>query len=115
MPCTGRLSVWQKFIRYLYSLKWFNMTTSTNIDTYWHLLKNLSAEEKLSLVEMLVKSIKSQQPQQKNGKKANLKSAPDKKEMVAYILSYENANPSFGDAAEWQRQEREDRELPFRP
>jgi hypothetical protein len=89
-----------------------NMTTSPNINTYWHLLKDLSAEEKLSLVELLVKSIKL--PRQKNGSKASPKSAPDREAMVAYILSYENPSPSFGDAGEWQRREREDRELPFR-
>lgn len=78
------------------------------------MLKDLSAEEKLSLVELLVKSIKLQQPRQKNGSKASPKSAPDREAMVAYVLSYENSSPSFGDAAEWQRREREDRELPFR-
>jgi hypothetical protein len=39
---------------------------------------------------------------------------PDEhQKMIDYILSYQNDTPSFGDAAEWQRLERADRELPF--
>lgn len=91
------------------------MTTSANLNTYWRLIKDLSVEEKLSLAELLIKSIKSHQPQRKKSGKSSTKSASDRKEMVAYILSYENANPSVGDAAEWQRREREDRELPLQP
>ncbi len=34
-----------------------------------------------------------------------------REEAIAYILSYQNDQPSFGDAAEWQRQEREERPL----
>jgi len=37
----------------------------------------------------------------------------DRKKMIDYILSYQNDNPSFGDAAEWQQVERADRELPW--
>jgi hypothetical protein len=37
----------------------------------------------------------------------------DHQKMIDYILSYQNDTPSFGDAAEWQRRERADRELPF--
>jgi hypothetical protein len=33
------------------------MTTSPQLNTYWQLLKDLSAEEKLSLIELLVKSL----------------------------------------------------------
>jgi hypothetical protein len=33
--------------------------------------------------------------------------------MIDYILNYQNDKPSFGDAAEWQRLERADRELFF--
>ena len=39
---------------------------------------------------------------------------PDERQkMIDYILTYQNDKPSFGDAAEWQRRERADRELPF--
>ena len=39
---------------------------------------------------------------------------PDERQkMMDYILNYQNDNPSFGDAAEWQRRERADRDLPF--
>lgn len=39
---------------------------------------------------------------------------PDERQkMIDYILNYQNDTPSFGDAAEWQRLERADRELPF--
>lgn len=38
---------------------------------------------------------------------------PDERQkMIDYILAYQNDNPSFGDAAEWQRLERTDRVLP---
>ena len=39
---------------------------------------------------------------------------PDERQkMIDYILNYQNDTPSFGDAAEWQRRERADRELPL--
>ena len=39
---------------------------------------------------------------------------PDERQkMMDYILNYQNDKPSFGDAAEWQRRERSDRDLPF--
>ena len=39
---------------------------------------------------------------------------PDERQkMIDYIMSYQNDNPSFGDAAEWQSRERADRTLPF--
>ena len=39
---------------------------------------------------------------------------PDERQkMIDYILTYQNDTPSFGDAAEWQRRERADREIPF--
>ncbi len=39
---------------------------------------------------------------------------PDERQkMIDYILNYQNDKPSFGDAVEWQRRERADRELPF--
>ncbi len=39
---------------------------------------------------------------------------PDERQkMIDYILLYQNDKPSFGDAEEWQRSERADRELPF--
>lgn len=41
--------------------------------------------------------------------------ATERQKMVDYILSYQNDNPSFGDAAEWQRAERAERELPWQP
>ena len=35
---------------------------------------------------------------------------PDERQkMIDYILNYQNDTPSFGDAAEWQRNERADR------
>ena len=37
----------------------------------------------------------------------------ERQKMIDYILSYQNDSPSFGDAAEWQRAERADRELPW--
>jgi hypothetical protein len=40
---------------------------------------------------------------------------PDERQkMIDYILNYQNDKPCFGDAAEWQRRERADRELPFK-
>ena len=37
---------------------------------------------------------------------------PDERQkMIDYILNYQNDKPSFGDAAEWQRRERADRDL----
>jgi hypothetical protein len=39
---------------------------------------------------------------------------PDERQkMMDYILNYQNDKPSFGDAAEWQRRERADLDLPF--
>lgn len=39
---------------------------------------------------------------------------PDERQrMIDYIMNYQNDNPSFGDAVEWQSRERADRELPF--
>ena len=38
----------------------------------------------------------------------------EKDEIVKRILNFKASNPpSFGDAAEWERNQREDRELPF--
>ena len=37
----------------------------------------------------------------------------ERQRMVDFILSYSNSEPSFGDAAVWQQQERTDRVLPF--
>jgi hypothetical protein len=43
-----------------------------------------------------------------------LEQKPDERQkMIDYILAYQNDTPSFGDAAEWQRHERADRELPL--
>lgn len=39
--------------------------------------------------------------------------ASERQRMIAFIQSYTNDNPSFGDAAAWQQQERADRALPF--
>ena len=94
------------------------MQASVTLNPYWLLLKDLSASEKLSLIELLVKSL--QMPPSANGSKKSprngQKQKPSEREkMIQYILSYQNAHPSFGDAAEWQRREREDRTLPFRP
>lgn len=44
------------------------MGASLNLNPYWLLLKDLNAEEKLSLIELLVKSLQSSQPSPK-GKK----------------------------------------------
>lgn len=44
----------------------------------------------------------------------NAPKLPDERQrMIDYITNYQNDNPSFGDAAEWQSRERDDRELPF--
>ena len=44
-----------------------------------------------------------------------LEQKPDERQkMIDYILAYQNDTPSFGDAAEWQRYERADRELPVK-
>ena len=37
----------------------------------------------------------------------------DKQKMIEFVLSYQNDKPSFGDALEWQRLERNGRSLPF--
>ena len=37
----------------------------------------------------------------------------ERQKMIDFILNFQNDRPSFGDAAEWQRTERADRELPF--
>ena len=43
-----------------------------------------------------------------------LEQQPDERQkMIDYIMSYQNDKPSFGDAVEWQKAERSDRELPF--
>ena len=41
------------------------------------------------------------------------KLSDERQRMIDYITNYQNDNPSFGDAAEWQSCERADRELPF--
>ena len=41
------------------------MQSSPNLNSYWLLLKDLSAEEKLSLIELLVKSLQATRPAQK--------------------------------------------------
>jgi hypothetical protein len=91
------------------------MQVPATLTAHWLLLKDLSAEEKLSLIELLVKSLQ-MPPTVKNGSKKpprNAKPAPTEREqMIQYILSYQNAQPSFGDAATWQHQQREDREIP---
>lgn len=91
------------------------MQSSPNLNSYWLLLKDLSAEEKLSLIELLVKSLQVL-PIQAGGNKQHRneqKQKPGEREkMIQYILSYQNTQPSFGDAAEWQRREREEREMP---
>jgi hypothetical protein len=64
--------------------------------------------EDLELMLQLAKRLRIPYSQPSNGsgsKKKNLQEA------IQYILSYENENPSFGDALEWQRREREDRDL----
>lgn len=91
------------------------MPSSANLNPYWVLLKDLSADEKLSLIELLVKSLqvspspKAGKKQPRNGQKQE---SSEREKMIQYILSYQNAQPSFGDAAEWQRREREEREMP---
>jgi hypothetical protein len=40
-------------------------------------------------------------------------SADERRHMIDYILKYQNDKPSFGDAAEWQSRERDERELPW--
>jgi len=91
------------------------MQVSAQLNPYWLLLKDLSAEEKLSLIELLVKSLQGSATSKNNLEKPqrNKKNAPTEREqMIQYMLSYQNAQPSIGDAAAWQRQEREDREMP---
>ena len=91
------------------------MQASATLNPYWLLLKDLSASEKLSLIELLVKSLQispsanSSKKPPRNGQKQK---ASEQEKMIQYILSYQNAQPSFGDAAAWQQREREDREMP---
>lgn len=41
-------------------------------------------------------------------------SPAERQKMLDFIMSFQNENPSFGDAAEWQRRERAaERELPW--
>ncbi len=91
------------------------MQPSAHLNSYWLLLKDLSAEEKLSLIELVVKSLQVS-PSPTASKKQPIKGkkqAPSEREkMIQYILSYQNTQPSFGDAAAWQHREREDREMP---
>lgn len=64
--------------------------------------------EDLELVMQLAKRLSI--PYSKNvGQKSDPES--DLQEKIKFILAYQNENPSFGDALEWQRQEREDRDL----
>jgi hypothetical protein len=45
------------------------------------------------------------------------KTIPDIKNEAAmreWAMNYFSDNPSFGDASEWQREERKDRKLPYR-
>jgi len=42
------------------------MPSSANLNPYWLLLKDLSADEKLSLIELLVKSLQAAQPAPKS-------------------------------------------------
>jgi hypothetical protein len=37
----------------------------------------------------------------------------ERRKAIDFILSYHNDKPTFRDAAEWQHNERTDRELPF--
>lgn len=43
----------------------------------------------------------------------SLVSIADRQKMIDFVLSFQNDNPSFGDASDWQRHERTDRSLPF--
>lgn len=91
------------------------MQVPATLNPYWLLLKDLSASEKLSLIELLVKSlqISPSANSEKKPSRSDQKQRPSEREkMIEYILSYQNAHPSFGDAAAWQRQDREDREMP---
>lgn len=91
------------------------MPSSANLNPYWLLLKDLSADEKLSLIELLVKSLQispSQKASEKQPRNDQKQKSSEREKMIQYILSYQNAQPSFGDATEWQRREREDREMP---
>ncbi|MCE7922646.1 MAG: hypothetical protein DYG98_06295 [Haliscomenobacteraceae bacterium CHB4] len=64
--------------------------------------------EDLELVMQLVKRLRI--PYSKNVEQKK-RSASDLQETINFILAYQNDTPSFGDALEWQRQEREDRDL----
>jgi hypothetical protein len=91
------------------------MQVPVSLNPYWLLLKDLSAEEKLSLIELLVKSLQGVSVAKKNAEKSpkeNKQNPIQREQMIHYILSYQNEQPSFGDASEWQLREREDREIP---
>ncbi len=45
------------------------MGTSSNINMYWLLLQDLTVEEKLSLIELLAKSIQKKSSVKKNGRR----------------------------------------------
>lgn len=53
------------------------MQVSSNLHPYWLLLKDLSMEQKLSLIELLVKSVKTSATAPKKGKKQPEKSGED--------------------------------------
>jgi hypothetical protein len=107
------------------------MQISANIDAHWHVLQDLSNDDKLALVELLIKSMREpsvhtvSKDRGKSSEQINISKkssranhiipkldAAERDKIVQSILSYENANPSFGDAALWQQKERQDRELP---
>ena len=39
--------------------------------------------------------------------------APDRQQMIDFIMAYTNDRPSFGNAVAWQHGERSERELPW--
>lgn len=91
------------------------MTPPPNLSAYWRLLKDLSTEEKLSLIELLVQSLRAKpEGRSRKGQQQATTIPADRQAMLDYILSYTNPDPNFGDAATWQRIEREDRDLPER-
>jgi hypothetical protein len=71
VACThGKILFWKTTITFAKKIG-CNMTSSPQINAYWLLLKDLSAEEKLSLIELLVKSLQPQKLAPKTKKISN--------------------------------------------
>lgn len=67
-------------------------------------------ESSLAKIIALAKSLNVSIEQRNNG----IRNAAERDELIKRILNHKTSEPSsFGDPAEWERQEREDRDLPF--